>query len=71
MQVVHPLFVLQLVSLMQLVKLRGLSKHELPKPNIPDLQLPVDGDVQRQVWRGGSREGSGRDAVVLLMLQRA
>ena len=30
----------------------------------------LDGDVQRQVWRGGSREGSGRDASVLLMLQR-
>ena len=26
--------------------------------------------VQWQVWRGGSREGSGRDAIVLLMLQR-
>ena len=27
-------------------------------------------NVQRQVWRGGPREGSGRDASVLLMLQR-
>ena len=35
------------------------------------MQLDVpDGNVQRQVWRGGSREGSGRDASVLLMLQR-
>ena len=32
--------------------------------------VAVDGDVQRQVWRGGSREGSGRDALVLLVLQR-
>eukprot|EP00964_Phaeocystis_antarctica_P146301 scaffold112538_cov36-Phaeocystis_antarctica.AAC.1 len=32
--------------------------------------VAVHGDVQRQVWRGGSREGSGRDAIVLLMLQR-
>ena len=39
------------------------SQH--PRPAVA-----VDGDVQRQVWRGGSREGSGRDASVLLMLQR-
>ena len=30
----------------------------------------LHGNVQRQVWRGGPREGSGRDASVLLMLQR-
>jgi len=30
----------------------------------------LDANVQRQVWRGGPREGSGRDASVLLMLQR-
>ena len=30
----------------------------------------LDGNVQRQVWRGGPREGSDRDASVLLMLQR-
>ena len=39
------------------------SQH--PRPAVA-----LDGDVQRQVWRGGSREGSGRDAIVLLMLQR-
>ena len=39
------------------------SQH--PRPAVA-----VDGDVQRQVWRGGPREGSGRDASVLLMLQR-
>ena len=32
--------------------------------------MPTVPVVQRQVWRGGSREGSGRDAIVLLMLQR-
>ena len=32
--------------------------------------VAVHGDVQRQVWQGGSRECSGRDASVLLMLQR-
>ena len=26
--------------------------------------------VTRAVWQGGCREGSGRDAIVLLMLQR-
>jgi len=39
------------------------SQH--PRPAVA-----VDGNVQRQVWRGGPREGSGRDASVLLMLQR-
>ena len=41
------------------------SRHQHPRP----VDVP-DGNVQRQVWRGGPREGSDRDASVLLMLQR-
>ena len=42
----------------------GGRRSKLKRADVPD------GNVQRQVWRGGSREGSGRDASVLLMLQR-
>eukprot|EP00964_Phaeocystis_antarctica_P121048 scaffold84754_cov37-Phaeocystis_antarctica.AAC.1 len=55
---------------MQLVKLRRLSKHELPKPTSPTCSCRGRRRPAAGVARRVQREGSGRDASVLLMLQR-
>ena len=54
---------MELVKLLDRPNMSFRSHHTQPA-------VAEDGDVKRQVWRGGSREGSDRDAIVLLMLQR-
>ena len=60
LQVVHSLLDSFLCSSSSCVDCPNMSfRSQHPRPAVA-----VDGDVQRQVWRGGSRKGSGRDAML-------